>query len=111
MPWPTIVKGDTVTTRPGTFTAFSQPKPSPHSQEITTKQPIAATQEATMRATVAATCPGAQRCNGDATSGSAYAAKKAGCLIEAATPMTNAPTPVAQKQLDELGIRVLPPKA
>ena len=26
-------------------------------------------------------------------------------------PMTNAPTPVAQKQLDELGIRVLPPKA
>jgi hypothetical protein len=25
--------------------------------------------------------------------------------------MTNAPTPVAQKQLDELGIRVLPPKA
>jgi len=28
-----------------------------------------------------------------------------------ADPMTNAPTPVAQKQLDELGIRVLPPKA
>jgi aspartyl-tRNA synthetase len=26
-------------------------------------------------------------------------------------PMTNAPTPVVQKQLDELGIRVLPPKA
>jgi aspartyl-tRNA synthetase len=26
-------------------------------------------------------------------------------------PMTNAPTPVAQKQLDDLGIRVLPPKA
>jgi aspartyl-tRNA synthetase len=26
-------------------------------------------------------------------------------------PMTNAPTPVAAKQLDELGIRVLPPKA
>jgi len=26
-------------------------------------------------------------------------------------PMTNAPTPVGQKQLDELGIRVLPPKA
>ena len=26
-------------------------------------------------------------------------------------PMTNAPTPVAQKQLDELGVRVLPPKA
>jgi aspartyl-tRNA synthetase len=26
-------------------------------------------------------------------------------------PMTNAPTPVASKQLDELGIRVLPPKA
>ena len=26
-------------------------------------------------------------------------------------PMTNAPTPVAQKQLDELGIRVLPPKS
>lgn len=26
-------------------------------------------------------------------------------------PMTNAPTPVAGKQLDELGIRVLPPKA
>ncbi len=25
-------------------------------------------------------------------------------------PMTNAPTPVAQKQLDDLGIRVLPPK-
>ncbi len=28
-----------------------------------------------------------------------------------ADPMTNAPTAVAQKQLDELGIRVLPPKA
>jgi aspartyl-tRNA synthetase len=28
-----------------------------------------------------------------------------------ADPMTNAPTPVAQKQLDELGVRVLPPKA
>ena len=28
-----------------------------------------------------------------------------------ADPMTNAPTPVAAKQLDELGIRVLPPKA
>jgi aspartyl-tRNA synthetase len=27
-----------------------------------------------------------------------------------ADPMTNAPTPVAAKQLDELGIRVLPPK-
>ena len=26
-------------------------------------------------------------------------------------PMTNAPTPVAPKQLDELGVRVLPPKA
>ena len=26
-------------------------------------------------------------------------------------PMTNAPTPVVQKQLDDLGIRVLPPKA
>ena len=26
-------------------------------------------------------------------------------------PMTNAPTPVAAKQLDELGVRVLPPKA
>ncbi|CAB4363705.1 unannotated protein [freshwater metagenome] len=26
-------------------------------------------------------------------------------------PMTNAPTPVSQKQLDELGIRVLPPKS
>jgi aspartyl-tRNA synthetase len=26
-------------------------------------------------------------------------------------PMTNAPTPVAQKQLDDLGIRVLPPKS
>ena len=26
-------------------------------------------------------------------------------------PMTNAPTPVTQKQLDDLGIRVLPPKA
>ena len=26
-------------------------------------------------------------------------------------PMTNAPTAVVQKQLDELGIRVLPPKA
>ena len=26
-------------------------------------------------------------------------------------PMTNAPTPVAGKQLDDLGIRVLPPKA
>jgi aspartyl-tRNA synthetase len=26
-------------------------------------------------------------------------------------PMTNAPTPVSQKQLDELGVRVLPPKA
>ena len=26
-------------------------------------------------------------------------------------PMTNAPTPVGQKQLDELGVRVLPPKS
>jgi aspartyl-tRNA synthetase len=26
-------------------------------------------------------------------------------------PMTNAPTPVDAKQLDDLGIRVLPPKA
>jgi aspartyl-tRNA synthetase len=28
-----------------------------------------------------------------------------------ADPMTNAPTPVDTKQLDELGVRVLPPKA
>ena len=28
-----------------------------------------------------------------------------------ADPMTNAPTPVSAKQLDELGIRVLPPKS
>ena len=63
--------GETVTTRPGTFTAFSQPYPRPHAHDTATKAPIAARQEAATRATVAARWPRAHRSSGRATSGRA----------------------------------------
>ena len=86
------MNGETVSTMPGTLMALIHPNPSPETTEIAANTATATASDDRARSAAHATARGRQDVQGATRNGNATATRKAGCLIDAATPTRIAPS-------------------